>query len=57
MIIRGHPKNIDNYIKVDTELSLILHENGFFPKYISGDFIYYFKEDALIKFIDGRNQE
>jgi len=57
MIIRGHPKNIDNYIKVDAELSLILHENGFFPKYISGDFIYYLKEDALIKFIDGRNQE
>lgn len=52
MIIRQTPKDLDNYIKVDSNLNLILHQNNFPPKFIDDGFIYYLKTEELIKFID-----
>lgn len=52
MLIRKTPKNKDKYIKVDDEVSFILHQNGFKPKYIDGLYIYYAKSKNLEKFIE-----
>ena len=53
MIIRGTPKEIEKYIKVDSDTSLTLQEIGFVPKYIDNDGIYYLKSDVLIESIEG----
>ncbi|MEG1044093.1 MAG: hypothetical protein RSF81_04865 [Oscillospiraceae bacterium] len=51
MIIRDLPKNLLNYIAVNSEQSYILHSNGFFPEYMYGDKIYYKKTSELIDFV------
>ena len=51
MIIRQTPKNKENYIMVNSNTSQILQENGFFPKYMDDEFIYYVKSDEIIKFM------
>lgn len=52
MIIRGVPKNIENYICVDSLTSVVLHSSGFTPKYINGNSVYYSKEICLEKFME-----
>lgn len=54
MIIRGTPKDKDvgKYIFVDSKTSLNLHENGFFPKYIDENGIYFLKTNELINFME-----
>jgi hypothetical protein len=55
MIIRDKPKDLINYIKVDSNTSYILSQNGFFPKYIDNDYIYYVKTNSLIEYMKGEN--
>ena len=51
MIIRQTPMNVDNYIAVDEQTSNVLHQNGFYPKYIDNRFIYYVRSDEIIDFM------
>lgn len=51
MLIRGTPKNIDKYIKVDSKTTVILHMNGFFPINMDDKYIYYKKTQELIDFM------
>ena len=56
MIIRGTPKNKDNYILVDSETTLVLHSNGFIPMYIDENGVYYKKNKEILEFMDeGKN--
>ena len=52
MIIRGTPKNKDNYILVDSETTLVLHKNGFIPMYIDESGIYYKKNKEILEFME-----
>lgn len=49
MIIRGTPKDIENYYLADDEMAFILHQKGFIPKYIDGDATYFKLNNKLIK--------
>lgn len=51
MIIRGTPKNIEDFILVDSEMSLKLEKNGFIPKFIDEKGIYYVKSKEIENFI------
>lgn len=51
MILRQTPKNINNYIMVDSEISNKLHQKGFYPKYIDNNGIYYLKTKEIIDYI------
>ena len=51
MIIRQTPKNKEKYIIVDSKVSQILQENGFYPKYMDNEAIYYVKSDEIIEFM------
>ena len=55
MTIRQTPKNKDKYIAVDSDTSNVLHEHGFYPKYIDNEFIYYVKSKELKQFIKENN--
>lgn len=57
MIIRGTPKNKDNYILVDSETTLVLHKNGFIPMYIDESGIYYKKNKEILDFMERRKHE
>lgn len=52
MIIRKTPTNLDKYISVDSKTSNILHQNGFYPKYIDNNFIYYVRSNKIIDFMN-----
>ena len=43
--------NEDNFIAVDENTSNILHQNGFYPKYIDSKFIYYVRSNEIIDFM------
>ena len=51
MLIRQTPKNKEKYIIVDSKVSQILQENGFCPKYMDNEFIYYVKSDEIVEFM------
>lgn len=51
MIIRQTPKNKEKYIIVDSKVSQILQENGFYPKYMDNEAIYYVKSDEIVEFM------
>lgn len=55
MIIRQTPKDKDKYIAVNSDTSNVLHEHGFYPKYIDNEFIYYVKSKELGQFIKENN--
>lgn len=55
MIIRQTPKNKENYIMVNSKVSQILQENGFYPKYMDNEAIYYVKSDKIVEFIKTNN--
>ena len=57
MIIRQIPKNPNDYIVVNSETSTVLHKNGFIPQYmsLSGDCIFYKKDDDIIEFMQLNN--
>lgn len=59
MIIRGTPNNLekDFYICVSSEISNVLHLNGFYPKYFNGEKIWYIKNDKIIDFMEVNNLE
>ena len=54
MIIRGTPKNKDNYILVDSETTLVLHKNGFIPMYIDENGVYYKNNKEILDFMERR---
>ena len=51
MIIRETPKNAKEYIIVDSHTSNILHQNGFCPKYMDNNFVYYVRSNEIIDFM------
>lgn len=51
MIMRQPPKNPQNYIAVDSQTSDKLHIQGFYPKYITHDAIYYIKSQELLDYM------
>lgn len=51
MIIRITPKNKEKYIIVNNEVSNTLNKNGFCPKYIDNNGIYYVKSIDIIEFM------
>lgn len=57
MIIRKTPSDISKYIIVTSDTSIVLHKNGFVPKYMSldGEFYYYDKTDDILSFIKSNN--
>ena len=55
MLIIQTPKNNEKYIIVDSQVTQILQENGFYPKYMDNEAIYYVKSDKIIKFIKTNN--
>ena len=55
MIIRQTPKDKGKYIVVNSDTSNVLHEHGFYPKYIDNEFIYYVKSKELKQFIKENN--
>lgn len=55
MIIRQTPKDKDKYIAVNSDTSNVLHEHGFYPKYIDNEFVYYVKSKELKQFIKENN--
>ncbi|MGL5767093.1 MAG: hypothetical protein ACRCX8_15770 [Sarcina sp.] len=57
MLIRGVPKNLDNYIKVDDTQTLELHEKGFYPKYMKGEFVYFEKTHMLMEYLHSKGKE
>lgn len=54
MVILGKPKNVDNYICVNSEKSKELHKLGFQPSYrdITSDKIYYVKSNKLCEVVN-----
>lgn len=57
MIIRGAPKNKNNFILVDSETTKILHSNGFIPMYIDENGVYYKKNKEILEFMERRKHE
>jgi hypothetical protein len=57
MIIRGAPKNKNNFILVDSETTLVLHKNGFIPMYIDENGVYYKKNKEILEFMERRKHE
>lgn len=57
MIIRKTPRDVSKYIIVTSDTSIVLHKNGFVPKYMSldGEFYYYDKTDDILSFIKSNN--
>ena len=57
MILRQEPKDKCSLVMVDSETSKKLHINGFIPKFISpnGNYIFYPKNDELVKFMQDNN--
>lgn len=52
MINRGMPNDLDKYILVNSDVSLILHRKGFIPKYINENGIYYLKNNVVLNFME-----
>lgn len=59
MIIRGEPskEEIEFYICVSSDVSNILHLNGFYPKYFNGEKIWYTKDNKIVEFMEVNNLE
>ena len=57
MIIRKTPSDFSKYIIVTSDTSIVLHKNGFVPKYMSldGEFYYYDKTDDILSFMKSNN--
>lgn len=57
MIIRKTPSDISKYIIVTPDVNVVLHKNGYMPKYMSfdGEFYYYDKTDDILSFIKSNN--
>ncbi len=47
MLILGKPKDLSNYIVVNSKASYFLHSKGFFPKYRDGENFYYIKTSNI----------
>lgn len=57
MIIRKTPKNPKNYYIVNSISNIVLHKNGYQPKYMSmdGSRYYYAKTENILNFINNNN--
>lgn len=54
-MILGKPKNTDNYIVVNSEMSKKLHKMGFIPLYRDNEDIYYLETEKIIKVVENWN--
>lgn len=52
MIIRGTPKNIQEYYLADNDLAFRLQQAGFKPVYIDEDAVYFKKNKKLQKTLE-----
>lgn len=52
MIIRGKPNDVENYILVDDNVSVELHKEGFIPKYINEEGIYFSKSIEVLEYME-----
>lgn len=57
MVIRGTPTNRNDYVLVDNITSNYLHMNGFTPRYMDKQGIYYEKSDKILKCIQNMTKE
>ena len=57
MIIRKEPNNPIDYYIVNSEVNMILHSNGYHPRYMSfdGNRYYYAKTENILDFINKNN--
>ena len=51
MIILGTPRNIEDYYIADGEITFMLHQAGFIPRYEDDGALFYKKNNKLLKFI------
>ncbi len=51
MIRLGVPKDLNNFIKVNSSTSLILHKAGFQPYYRNKADIYYVRNEKILEFM------
>lgn len=55
MILRGTPKHIDDFIKVDGSQAYELQEHGFYPLYVDENYVYFKKDKELTEFLREEN--
>lgn len=57
MIIRKTPQDKENYVIVNSKDNIILHQNGFMPKFMSfdGELYFYTRSDNILSFINNNN--
>ncbi len=57
MIIRKEPKDKENYVIVTSNDNIILHRNGFIPRFMSfdGELYFYTRSDNILSFIKDNN--
>ncbi|MEG1353696.1 MAG: hypothetical protein RR255_00240 [Bacilli bacterium] len=53
MVIRATPKDTSNYVIADSELADILQRNGFHPKYMDMEYLYFVRTIEIEKFMMG----
>lgn len=52
MIRRETPKNIENFIKINDEISInLLNQGGFFADYIDQNFLYFRRLSDILEYI------
>jgi hypothetical protein len=47
----GVPKDLNNFVKVDSKTSLILHKAGFQPYYKDKEDLYYVRNNKILEFM------
>lgn len=52
MVIRETPKNKDKFIYVNNEIGDILQKNGFSPKYMDFNYLYFIKTKEIEIFME-----
>lgn len=57
MVIRQTPDNKQDFVIVDDEVGYYLQLNGFSPKFVDNEALYFKREDDLIEFIDLHQDE
>ncbi len=57
MVIRDVPHDIENYYMADADTAFILHQQGFQPKYIDGNIVYFKINNKLLKTLKKLNVE
>lgn len=51
MVIRQTPNHKEKYIQVNNLVGVKLQQNGFYPKYMDYNFLYFTKSKEIIEFM------